>query len=154
MQISLFAPEETPLPPKADAHAGVDMEALRNLAFLYTATETGTNSGIRFMMTLEDAQAWCELPISRGRHYETEWAYFYTSVANFVTCYWCGRAPAIDLTGAADDGSWDERIAAHGFKKISIWDFEKVLRPLGVAVENVPSKIINDIMADRARKAA
>lgn len=37
-------------------------EELDKWAFLYTATATGNNSGIHFMMTLEDAKKWCSSP--------------------------------------------------------------------------------------------
>lgn len=135
MQPALF--DTTPFvvaPAKPDPHAGVDMDALRQLAFLYTATETGNHSGIRCMMSVEDAKAWCSSPVSRGRHYRVEWAFFWTSVANFVTCYWCGREPEIDISKEFDNGEWDERMANVGVTKISLDDIADTLRPLGVKV--------------------
>lgn len=153
--LDLFAPAETPIPPKADPHADVNMAALHELAILYTATEAGNNSGIRFMMTVDDAMRWCEQDVSKGVLHGTAWAYFWTRVSSFITCYWLNDEPCIDLRDAKDDGSWDERIAAAGCKKIAVWEFSEVLNPLGVKVENEPSAIINKIMADRdVRKAA
>ena len=149
VQLNLFAANDTPVPPKPNPHAGVDMEALHDLAILYTATELGNNSGIRFMMTVEDAMKWCEAPVSRGSLMGTEWAYFWTRVSNFITCYWLNDAPCIDFRDASDDGSWDQRIADAGCKKISAWEFSKVLNPLGVQVVNEPSRIISEIMAAR-----
>lgn len=154
MQIDLFAPSEAPIPLKPDPHAGVNMAALHGLAILYTATAMGNNSGIRFMMTVEDAMRWCELPVSRGVLHGTEWAYFWTRVSNFVSCYWLNEEPCIDLADARDDGSWDLRISDAGLRKISVWEFSKHLNPLGVSVKNEPSRIICEIMAgnDAARK--
>ena len=39
------------------------------------------------MMTLAEAQAWCEHPDSSGCLRGTHWAYFYTSVANYIACH-------------------------------------------------------------------
>lgn len=141
MQAELFAANEVPVPPKPDPHAGTDMESLKGLAILYTATELGNNSGIRFMMTVEDAMRWCDSPASQGVLHGTAWAYFWTSLANYVNCYWMGEEPIIDLRNALDDGSWDKRIEEAGCKKISVWEFSKVLNPLGVKVINEPSRI-------------
>ena len=153
-QIGLFAAEETPVPPKPDPHAGVNMKALHDLAVLYTATEAGNNSGIRFMMTVSDAMKWCELPVSKGVLHGTQWAYFWTRVSSFSTCYWLNEEPCIDLHGSADDGSWDKRIADAGCTKISLWEFSRVLNPLGVQVVNEPSRVISEIMATRNVKQA
>jgi len=137
-QFGLFDAEETPIPPKPNPHAGVNMAALHDLAILYTATEAGNNSGIRFMMPVEDAMKWCDSPVSRGVLHGTQWAYFFTRLSNFITCYWLNEEPCIDLNHAFDDRSWDERIESLGLKKISVWDFSKVLNPLGVQVVNEP----------------
>lgn len=114
------------------------MEALEKLAILYTATEKGNNSGIRFMMSIEDALQWCASPISKGVLHGTEWAYFWTKVSCFITCYWLNEEPCIDLRDASDNGSWDRRIADMGLKKISVWEFSRVLGPLGVSIVNEP----------------
>lgn len=153
-QCGLFAAADTPLPQKPDPHAGVNMAALHELAILYTATEAGNNSGIRFMMTVDDAMKWCENNVSRGVLHGTQWAYFWTRVSNFVTCYWLNDEPCIDLSSARDDGSWDARIEAAGCKKISVWEFSKVLNPLGVQIVNEPSRIISEIMTANAMRKA
>lgn len=70
---------------------GRDNPALDEWCFLYTATETGTNSGIRFMMTRDDAMRWCSSDLSKGVFYGVEWAYFFTSVRNFAYCHWGGE---------------------------------------------------------------
>lgn len=108
--------------------------ALDDWALLYTATATGEHSGIHFMMTVEDAMTWCESNISHGVTMGIPWAYFWTSVKNFLSCYWMGESTTIDLTRATDNGKWDEKIAEMGLTKISIYKIPDILGPLGVTV--------------------
>lgn len=138
IQGSLFdLPKET----KAEklAHA-VDTEALSDLAFLYAITSAGTNSGIRFMATLEDAKKWCSDDSSKGVYMGTEWAYAYTSVANFIKFYYGDcyseefEQPVLNISKLYDNGKWDGKIAAAGCKKIGLNEFAGVLEPLGVMV--------------------
>ena len=138
IQPSLFGAEETPVPPPPDQNRNVDMEALSQLAILYTATAAGNNSGIRFMLSIDDAMRWCESPISQGVLHGTPWAYFFTRVSSYINCYWLNEQPIIDLAHALDDGRWDERISSVGCKKIAVWEFRKHLEPLGVQVINEP----------------
>jgi hypothetical protein len=86
------------------------------------------------MMSLDDARAWCDSPLSRGSAHQTEWAFFYTSVANFISCYWRGEDPEIDLSGCVDDGRYDEAIRSLGLKKIHLVEIRNVLRPYGVGI--------------------
>lgn len=124
----------------------LSLSALEDYALLYTATSTGTNSGIRFMMTLDDARRWCSSPESSGVLYGTEWAYYFTSVARFLNrgdVY--GHLDVLDLRNTADNGTWDERIAAAGCVKISLHEIPAVLRPLGVTVLTTASPGTGDI---------
>lgn len=136
-QASLFSASETPLPPPVDRHLGVDFKSLENLAFLYTATETGAHSGIRFMMTIDEAMVWCESPVSCGVLHGTRWAYFFTRVSTFVRHYLDGQEPVLDLSGEIDNGAWDARIASLGLKKIGHADFANWLSPHGLSVIGV-----------------
>lgn len=115
----------------------IDVDALENLAFLYTATATGSNSGIRFMASVEDAKKWCSSDVSKGAHYDAEWHYQWTSVLNFIQRDegYVGVKPVIDISGLVDNGSWDSRIEATGCRKVDLRDFRKVLEPLGVEVK-------------------
>lgn len=115
----------------------IDVDALKNLAFLYTATATGSNSGIRFMASVEDAKKWCSSDVSKGAHYDAEWHYQWTSVLNFIQRDegYVGVKPVIDISGLVDNGSWDSRIEATGCRKVDLRDFRKVLEPLGVEVK-------------------
>lgn len=115
---------------------GVDLDGLSKFAFLYTGTETGKNSGIKFMATIEDAQKWCSSPASKGVIHGTKWAYFFTSVANFIGCHWGTEKPILDITKLFDNGEWDERIAASGCQKIGLDEIAQVLKPLGVEVKD------------------
>lgn len=113
-----------------------DWAALEEYAFLYTASESGNNSGIRFMMTTTEAQAWCSDAISRGMLHGTRWAYFYTTVSKFISCHWGTKEPKVVIADLVDNGQWDDRIAAVGLTKISLSDFARVLTPFGVKVES------------------
>ncbi len=114
----------------------VDLDALENYALLYTVSEKGNHSGIRFMMTLEDAQKWCSAPESSGTLHGTRWAYFYTSVARFLgrDYSYTGVIDELDLRDEFDNGSFDDRIAAAGCEKIGLSQIRSVLRPFGVVV--------------------
>lgn len=120
-------------------------DILRSYAFLYTSTEKGNNSGIRFMMSLEDAQEFCSSPKSRGVLHGTYWAYFFTSVYNYIhakDCYSENKHPlsrvktgCINLKGAADDnGKYDRLIEELGLKKINISEIPRFLKAFGIEV--------------------
>lgn len=119
--------EETPKPSVLPA-------ALDDLAFLYTGTEKGNNSGIRFAMTRSDAMAWCGSDISRGVLHGTAWAYFWTSARNFIDCHWGLHKPKLDIRKLIDNGQWDARIASLGLRKIGFSQFREVFEPMGVEV--------------------
>lgn len=132
MQLAMFAATEIPAvkiePPRPP-------DDLANYAFLYTATATGAHSGIRFMMTTEDAKIWCSSPLSRGKRYKDEWSYFFTTVAVFVSVHWgTDGGFRIDLSNSVDDGSWDERIASTGAIKITIQEASSILQGFGYDV--------------------
>lgn len=114
--------------------SNVDIEGLSNFAFLFTATEKGTNSGVKFMATVEDAKKWCSSEESKGILHGTKWAYFWTSVSNFIGCHWGAGTPMLNISGLIDNGAWDEKIAASGCKKIGLNEFKAVLTPYGVEV--------------------
>ena len=116
--------------------SGVAWEALEQIAFIYTATAAGTNSGIRFALSIEDAKTWCSQPESRGTaNYGTEWSTFWTSAANFIR-QWEGPVsrPQLVTKGLTDDGRADATLAALGLRKIALSDFRAVFEPLGVEV--------------------
>ena len=113
---------------------------LDNWALLYTATAKGNNSGVHFMMTMEDARKWCSSELSRGVYMGAEWAYFFTSVKNFAYCHWGGnhstnrRVGCIDLRHYVDNSKWDEKIKALGLKKYDMHDMKRILEPLVIEV--------------------
>lgn len=110
-------------------------EGLSNWYFLYTAGRSGHNSGIRFMMTREDAQAWCESDLSRGVLHGNPWAYFFTSVGNFCFCHWGQlKGATLDLRKLKDNGQWDEKIEGLGLTKYGKQDIKKILSGYGIEV--------------------
>lgn len=112
---------------------------LSEWAFLYTSTEKGNNSGIRFLMTLDHAQQWCDSDVSRGVLMGTKWAYFFTTVARYLEVTCPTVEPRLDIGGCYDNGEWDERIAALGLKKIDLVHCRRILGPLGVRVVDLPN---------------
>lgn len=129
--------------------AEVDLKGLEAFAFLYTATEKGTNSGIRFMATIEDAKKWCSSDNSKGVIKGTRWAYMFTTVANFIGCHWGLEKPVLDIRKMKDNGEWDERIAATGCHKIGFDEFKKVLSPFGLVVVDNQNDSMNEGMKQK-----
>lgn len=133
-------PEPTPLP----LHQ-VDEARLSQIAFLYTATELGNATGIKFGATLEDAKKWCTSPVSRGSLHGTRWAYFWTSALNYCRYHsgdldtYGGSGLYLDLRGLRDNGLWDERLAAAGVKKIPLAELGALVAACAVTVEMDPA---------------
>lgn len=125
------------------------LDTLDHYAFLYTTTMKGTNSGIRFAATIEDAQKWCSSPLSKGVLHGNEWIYMYTSISNWIGYHWgvqyynCAHALSIrarenrviDLSTWSDNGTWDERIASTGCKKISLPELSNILAKFNIKVK-------------------
>jgi hypothetical protein len=120
-------------------------EKLKSLAFLYTSTEKGNNSGIRFMMSLDDAETFCSDKRTQGVLHGTRWAYFFTSVYNFLHAHDCYGDNAhssarvhkgyLNLKGCTEDkGTFDHIIEDLRLKKINISEFGKTLEPLGIEI--------------------
>lgn len=109
-------------------------DRLQDYAFLYTGTEKGNYSGIRFMLTTDQAKQWCSSGISRGVFYGTEWAYFFTTVRQFIDVY----GQPIDLSGLNDNGQWDERLESLGLEKIALDEIPGVLVKYGVEAVGCP----------------
>ena len=137
-QLSLFDAAELPKtqPKRKEKRTdSVDLEGLSNYALLYTATETGKNSGIHYVMTVEDAQKWCSSDVSQGQYMGSHWAYFWTSIKNYLTCVWMGDSDVLDLTIVQDNGSWDDKLAAVGVRKIPLKDCPALFAPFGIKVK-------------------
>ncbi len=131
------AAESRRLAQRADAARWTPPAGLDDIALLYTGTETGQCSGVRFAASVSDAQVWCSSDVSRGRGpYGTEWAYFWTRASRFLTIF----PPPLDLTGYVDSSEWDERIAAAGVHKIDLADLPDLLAPYGVEVVGAPAR--------------
>lgn len=112
-------------PAKPPLDAGLD-----DWALLYTATELGNHSGIRFALSVPDAMIWCDSDVSRGILSGTRWAYFWTRASTFLGVY----PPPLDIRGLVDSGEWDQRIADLGLTKWPLPDFPRLFGPLGIEV--------------------
>lgn len=123
----------------------VDEAKLGQIAFLYTATELGNATGIKFGATMEDAKKWCTSPVSRGSLHGTKWAYFWTSALNYCRYHfgdldtYGGDGLYLDLRGLRDNGLWDERLAAAGVTKIPLAELGHLVASCGVTVEMDPA---------------
>jgi hypothetical protein len=137
-QATLF---DVPKPDSPGLDGQIDLEKLEGYAFLYTATDKGNSTGVRFMMTVSDAQKWCETKVSSGVLHGSRWAYFWTSVTNYLKHRqgWIpehGGRPSLQLKfdRSQDSGLWDGRIAAAGCVKIGLEDAAALLEKCGVEV--------------------
>ena len=101
------------------------------LAFLYTATAKGHNSGIHFCMPIEDARRFCSDPRTQGVYCGTPWAYFYTSANNFFNCHWGGQAQK-NLEKWTDNGKYDNLMHDIGCRKIEYDEVCDMLRAFGL----------------------
>ena len=139
-QPALFAVEECTAGRAARPKPEVDEDGLRAIAFLYTVTATPTATGIRFAATVEDAQRWCDSPLSRSALHGTAWIYCWTSAWNFVRNHtgdadaYGGYAYQLDLRGLRDNGTWDDRITSTGCQIIRLEELPALLEPMGVRV--------------------
>lgn len=119
----------------------VDKNELSKIAALYTCGFSGRNSGIRFFMSIEDAQTWCSWDGSKGSLRGHPWIYCYTSVLQFVFAQYdfsgvgyVPPKPELDLRKNEDDGSWDFRISQLGLRKIHLDDIADIIQPMGLQV--------------------
>lgn len=112
---------------------------LERYAFLYTATSSGNSTGIHFMMSVEDAQAFCSDPRSKGVMSGTYWAYFWTRVSTF--CFEFGGNTKgknggwiLDLRKSYDNGEYDWLVEDLGLKKYNRQDIKSELKQFNVTV--------------------
>lgn len=113
-----------------------------NYAFLYTATEKGNATGIRFMMSQKDAKAWCESPLSCGILHGTRWAYFWTSVRKYIEEYGEGSDAqngriSLILDNFSDNGQWDTKIESLGLRAYKGDEITTILKPCGIDVKEI-----------------
>ena len=142
-QISLF--QENPVVPAKSVTERLRErdEFLKDLAFVYTATEGGKHGGrassmIRFAMPYLDAMEFCSMPNTSGQYLGNRWAYFFTSFYNYIIV----RDSAykvihldLDLRGCKDDGRYDAVCAEHGLRKYSLAEIRDMLAPHGIRVK-------------------
>lgn len=139
-QLSIFDELDTPAPSKPQAAPHCDLDALADIALVYTTTEKATSTGIRFATSVGDAQKFCSDDRTRGVLHGTQWAFMWTKASTWIQVLSSTDAPVMDLDGMTDDGSRDELISELGISKIDLADFPGVFGPLGVHVENAPKR--------------
>ena len=79
------------------------------------------------MMTKVDAMLWCSSDLSKGHIGGNAWAYFWTSIENYVGRY---GGPIV----LVDDCSFDDKLASIGVRKFSHSECVTVGRAMGFDV--------------------
>lgn len=139
-QLSIFDELDTPAPSKPQAAPHCDLDALADIALVYTTTEKANSTGIRFATNVDDAQKFCSDDRTRGVLHGTQWAFMWTKASTWIQVLSSTDAPVMDLDGMTDDGSRDGLIAELGVSKIDLTEFPQVFGPLGVRVKNAPKR--------------
>ncbi|WIK62602.1 hypothetical protein [Gleimia europaea] len=139
-QLSIFDALDTPAPSKPQAAPHCDLDALADIALVYTTTEKANSTGIRFATSVDDAQKFCSDDRTRGVLHGTQWAFMWTKASTWIQVLSDAENPVIDLDGMTDDGSRDGLIAELGVSKIDLTEFPRVFGPLGVRVKNAPKR--------------
>ena len=114
----------------------MEQDPLDEWALLFTASKISRSStgGIRFMMTVDDAKAWCSSDRSRGVLMGGEWAYFFYTVNDFLKAWPHPKGKVLDFSKCFDNGKYDGTIASMGLRKYNYAEIAEILAPLGVKV--------------------
>ncbi len=139
-QLSIFDALDVQAPSKPEAAPRCDLDALADIALVYTTTEKANSTGIRFATSVADAQRFCGDDRTRGVLHGTQWAFMWTKASTWIQVLSSTDAPVMDLDGMTDDGSRDGLIAELGVSKIDLTEFPQVFGPLGVRVKNAPKR--------------
>lgn len=106
----------------------------QNIAIIYTGTECGNFSGPKYFMKIDDAKKFCSDERSKGVLHGTKWAFFWTSLANYVGCYWDLSEHGIDFSHFFDNGSRDGLLAELGIEKLDPREVFGTLEKCGIHV--------------------
>jgi hypothetical protein len=106
-QIVLFAPDKKPAEPPPEEYDGQP-------ALVYLSTEHGAGR-LLWKCTVRDAKKICSLPGTSGKYLGNEWAYFWTTLKNYVGAGG-SLAKYQKKHYQKDDGRFAEIFKANGIK--------------------------------------
>lgn len=112
--------------------------APKNIALVYTATKCGKASCGHFFMTIDDAKKFCSSPKSKGVMHGNEWAFFWTSLENYLGNFLDLTEHGIDFTAFCDNGSRDDLLQELSIDPYEPWDVCAVLEARGFKVKYPP----------------
>ncbi len=112
--------------------------APEDVALVYTATRAGKATAGHFFMCVDDAKRFCSHPKTKGVIHGNEWAFFFTTLKNYLGNYLDLTEGGIDFTNFCDNGSRNDVLRELGIMPLKpsevFLDLEKrgfvVKRPL------------------------
>lgn len=104
---------------------------LEDYVFLFTTSHKNGFGGVKFMMTREDGMKFCSDDRTKGNG----WAFFFTSIANYVEANAINGVINIGKKNNIDNGSMDDIIKDLGLTKINLDDATKILENFGIKVK-------------------
>lgn len=143
-QLSLFAPDE--IERKDEKAQRIDAArdaAPEDVALVYTCTECGNSTGGHYFMRIDDAKRFCADPRSCGTMHGTRWAFFWTSLKNYVGNYWDLTLHGVDFTKFCDNGSRDALCAEIGVRPLSAWQVFDDLERAGIRLKRPLLSMLN-----------
>ncbi|MBD5406314.1 MAG: hypothetical protein HDR56_01685 [Treponema sp.] len=90
-----------------------------NIALVYTATAHGKASCGHFFMKIEDAKKFCSSPKSKGVLLGNEWAFFWTSLKNYLGNFLDLTEHGIDFSKFCENGSKDDLLRKLDIRPLS-----------------------------------
>lgn len=126
-----FCPAESK---KEQRIANARAAAPEDIALVYTATRAGKATAGHYFMRIEDAKKFCSHPKSKGVLHGNEWAFFWTSLKNYLGNFLDLTEYGIDFSGFCDNGSGDALLQELGIEPYEAWDVCAVLEKRGFRV--------------------
>lgn len=126
-----FRPKETKKERRISAARAA---APDDIALVYTATRAGKATSGHYFMRISDAKKFCSHPKSKGVVHGNEWAFFWTSLKNYLGNFLDLTEYGIDFSGFCDNGSRDELLDELGIEPYEAWDVCAVLEKRGFKV--------------------
>lgn len=130
-----FCPAESK---KEQRIANARAAAPEGIALVYTATRAGKATAGHYFMRIEDAKKFCSHPKSKGVVHGNEWAFFWTSLKNYMGNFLDLTEYGIDFSGFCDNGSRDELLNELGICPLNFIEVCKDLELRGFKVKYPP----------------
>lgn len=112
--------------------------APEDIALVYTATRHGKATAGHYFMSIADAKKFCSSPKSKGIIHGNEWAFFWTSLKNYLGNFLDLTEHGIDFSGFCDDGSRDALLEELGILPLNSDEVFNDLERRGFKVKYPP----------------